>query len=64
MMLCMCCEVDSMAAGPDLAFRIPQVDGVPPAKPYSAVQHFMQIEMQEAVKAEAGDYAHRGYYTC
>ena len=50
-----------MVAGPDLAFRIPQVDGVPPAKPYSAVQHFMQIEMQEAVKAEAGEHAHQEY---
>ena len=41
-------------AGPDLAFRIPDVEGCPPAQPMSELLAFMQHETQEAAKASAG----------
>ena len=41
-------------AGPDLAFRIPDVEGCPPAQPMSELLAFMQHETQEAAKASTG----------
>ena len=41
-------------AGPDLAFRIPDVEGCPPAQPMSELLAFMQHEAQEAAKASPG----------
>ena len=41
-------------AGPDLAFRIPDVEGCPPAEPMSELLAFMQHETQEAAKAGTG----------
>ena len=38
---------------------MPEVEGYPPAQPYSAVQQLMQDEMQDAVKASAGERAYR-----
>ena len=43
-----------MHAGPDLAFRIPDVEGCPPAQPMSELLAFMQHETQEAAKASTG----------
>lgn len=41
-------------AGPALEYSIPEVEGCPPAQPYSAVQQWMQQDIHEAVKADKG----------
>ena len=43
-----------MCAGPALEYSIPEVEGCPPAQPYSAVQQWMQQDIHEAVTADKG----------
>ena len=41
-------------AGPALEYSIPEVEGCPPAQPYSAVHQWLQQDIHEAVKADKG----------
>ena len=47
---------DAALAGPDLAFRIPEVEGYPSAQPFSALQELMQNELLEEKRAATGKH--------